>query len=403
MDTMRPNHNRRGFLQWPGETLLASSTTSPLRGRPAQPIAPVGIARCRQYSRPVSLRELEGLADRIGGLRDLVTGKTVAVKINLVGDVRQDVLGKPANRTYQVHPSVVLATAALLDRAGARRIRLVESAHPTRPFEAFLRDTGWDLNALTAFKTPVELEDTRNLGGGRRYHELKVPWGGSLFPAYEINHAYVDCDVYVSLAKPKNHATAGVVLGMKNNFGIPPIAPYGQHEPNEDSTHNRAMYHNGQDRPADGLPQDVDRASPRRATYRVPRHIVDGVGIRPIDLAIIDGVETVSGGEGPCVPGLAVRESELLIMGGNPVCTDAVAAAAMGYDPAAATGTGPFLGDNYLAWPPRWTWGATARGESKSWGCRWSGPVTPSPDSLVSGRPEPGHPGSARTTAGRHR
>jgi hypothetical protein len=83
------------------------------------------------------LRELAGLADRIGGIRDLVGGKTVAVRVNLVGDTRQATLGKPANRTYQVHPSVVLATAALLDRAGARRIRFVESTHQTRPFEAY--------------------------------------------------------------------------------------------------------------------------------------------------------------------------------------------------------------------------------------------------------------------------
>jgi hypothetical protein len=31
--------------------------------------------------------------------------------------------------------------------------------------------------------------------------------------------------------------------------------------------------------------------SPRRPTYRVPRHTVDAIGIRPIDLALIDGIE----------------------------------------------------------------------------------------------------------------
>jgi hypothetical protein len=195
----------------------------------------------------------------------------------------------------------------------------------------------------------VEFEDTRNLGRGKLYHEVKVPWGGSLFPAYQINHSYIDCDVYVSLAKLKNHATAGVTLGMKNNFGVIPISLYGQHEPREDSTHSRAMFHDGKDRPAAGLPQEVDRTSPRRPTYRVPRHVFDAVGIRPIDLVIIDGVETVSSGEGPWVPGLAVQEPGLLLMGRNPVCTDAVATAAMGYDPTAAPGAGPFPGDNHLA------------------------------------------------------
>lgn len=350
---MKPDHSRREFLQLAGASLLIPTiggSTRAASAAPARPLAPVGIARCKAYDPEVVLRELEGLMDRIGGLRPLVAGKTVAVKVNLVGDVRKDTLGKPANRTYQVNPTMVLAVATLLDRAGARRIRFLESTHQTQPFEPYLHAAGWDLDALRATKTPVEFEDTRNLGQGKKYHEVKVPTGGSLFPAYALNHSYVDCDVYVSLAKLKNHATAGVTLGMKNNFGVTPIALYGQHEQKEDSTNSRSMFHDGKTRPADGLPQELHPDSPRRPPYRVPRHAVDSVGIRPIDLVIIDGIETVSGGEGPWVPGgLKVQEPGLLITGRNPVCTDAVATAVMGYDPMAAPGTGPFPGDNHLA------------------------------------------------------
>src|SRR3954469_20109389 len=324
---MLPRPNRREFLHAAGASLLVPALGSVgLAGRPS-PSSPVGIARCKSYDPETVLRQLRTVMDGIGGLEKLVAGKTVAVKVNLVGDVRQAVLGKPANRTYQVHPAVVLAVATLLDRAGARRIRFLESTHQTEPFEQYLRAAGWDLDALTARKTPVEFEDTRNLGAGRRYHELKVPWGGSLFPAYHVNHSYDDCDVYVSLAKLKNHATAGVTLGMKNNFGVTPIALYGQHEPDERSTSARvAIFHEGRVRPADGLPQEKDPESPRRPTYRVPRHIVDAVGTRPIDLVIRDGMETVSGGEGPWIKGLAMQEPGLLLAGRNPVCTDAVAA-----------------------------------------------------------------------------
>ncbi len=347
---MGSERSRREFLNLAGASLLLPTIYGTLRAAPARPTAPVGIGRCKRYEPAVVLRELEALMDRIGGLRPLVEGKTVAVKVNLVGDVRQSTLGKPANRTYQVHPSMVLATAALLDRAGARRIRFLESTHQNQDFEPYLHAAGWDLDALTATKTPVEFEDTRNLGKGKTYHEVKVPWGGSLFPAYHVNHSYVDCDVYISLAKLKNHATAGVTLGMKNNFGVTPIALYGQHEPNERSTSSRAMFHDGRERPADGLPQELAPDSPRRPTFRVPRHAVDAVGIRPIDLVILDGIESCSGGEGPWVPGgLKVQEPGLLIAGRNPVCTDAVATAVMGYDPMAASGTGPFPGDNHLA------------------------------------------------------
>jgi uncharacterized protein (DUF362 family) len=288
------------------------------------------------------------MMDQLGGLAKLVTGKTVAVKVNLTGNVREPAVGLPPGRTYHVHRNMVMAFATLLDRAGARRIRLLEGTYQTGPMEDYLHAAGWDLNALAALRAKVEYEDTRNMGTGQRYHEVCVPWGGSLYPAYLLNHAYVDCDVYVSLAKLKNHATAGVTLSMKNNFGITPTALYSHTNRNEKSTSARVeVFHRGTERPPDGVPQELDPQSPRRPTYRVPRHTVDALGIRPIDLAIIDGIETVSGGEGPWLK-LSVQKPGLLLAGCNSVCTDTIATCVMGYDPMAKSGTGPFPGDNHL-------------------------------------------------------
>jgi uncharacterized protein (DUF362 family) len=310
----------------------------------------VSIARCKTYERDALLAQLRVMMDQLGGIESLFRGKTVAVKVNLTGNPQQQALGLPATRTYHVHPDFVLAVATLLERAGARRIRFVECTYQLGPFEPYLQKAGWDLNALAALKIPVEFEDTRNLGKGSRYYEVKVPWGGSLFPAYHLNHSYVDCDAYVSLAKLKNHAEAGVTLGIKNNFGITPTALYSHHQPNEQSTSARiAVFHTGEEAPADGLPQEVAPHSPRRPNYRVPRHTVDSLGIRPIDLTIIDGIETMSGGEGPWIPGIAIQKPGLLLAGRNPVCTDAVATTVMGYDPMSPRATGPFPGDNHLA------------------------------------------------------
>jgi uncharacterized protein (DUF362 family) len=323
---------------------------SQLRAAPANPSLPVSIARCKAYDSQAIFQQLQTMMDQIGGLAPLVSGKTVTVKVNLTGNPQQPALGLPASRTYHVHPDVVLAVATLLDRAGARRIRFVECTYQLGPFEPYLKNAGWDMNAFAALKATVEYEDTRNLGHGKTYTEVKVPWGGSLFPAYHLNHSYIDCDVYVSLAKLKNHALAGVTLGIKNNFGITPTALYSQHEHNEESTSARmAIFHSGQKRPTDGIPQEVDPKSPRRPSYRVPRHTVDSLGIRPIDLTIIDGIETVSGGEGPWLSSLAVQKPGLLLAGRNAVCTDSIATSVMGYDPMAASATGPFIGDNHLA------------------------------------------------------
>jgi uncharacterized protein (DUF362 family) len=288
------------------------------------------------------------MMDQLGGLRKLVGGKSVCMKVNLTGDPHEKVLGLSASRTYQTHPHVVLAAATLFEQAGARRLRIVETTYQKGPLEKLLQEVGWDLPALSALSTKVEYEDTRNKGKGKRYYEVKVPWGGSLYPAYLLNHSYVDCDVYVSLAKLKNHATAGVTLSMKNNFGITPTALYSQHADDEESTRARVdVFHKGAVRPADGVPQELAK-TPRQPSHRVPRHTIDAVGIRPIDLAIIDGIETVSGGEGPWLK-LARQAPGLLIAGRNAVCTDAIATAVMGYDPTAANGTGPFPGANHLA------------------------------------------------------
>src|SRR6516164_7784269 len=85
------------------------------------------------------------------------------------------------------------------------KVQLVQQLGPNQDY---LQAAGWDLKSLAALKAKVEYEDTHNLGNGKRYHEVKVPWGGSLYPAYLLNHSYVDCDVNISLAKLKNHATA---------------------------------------------------------------------------------------------------------------------------------------------------------------------------------------------------
>jgi uncharacterized protein (DUF362 family) len=320
-----------------------------LLAAPKVPTSPVSIGRCTGYELPALMARLDRMFDQLGGIKKLVRDKTVVVKVNLTGSPTGTADGLPASRTYQTHPNAALAVATLLDRAGAKRIRFVECTYQKDTIEEFFRSGGWDLAALGALKARVEYENTRNLGKGKEYTLVRVPWGGSLFPSYYLNHSYVDCDVYLSLAKLKNHAAAGVTLSVKNNFGVTPTALYGQPEHREDTTNARVgMFHEGRFQPPAGVPAELDPKSPRVVSYRVPRHTVDSLGIRPIDLAIIDGIETCSGGEGPWVGPLKRQKADVLLAGRNAVCTDAIATAVMGYDPQAKSATGPFPGDNHL-------------------------------------------------------
>ena len=174
-----------------------------------------------------------------------------------------------------------------------------------------------------------------------------MPGGGYLFPAYDLNHAYEDTDVFVSMAKLKNHETCGVTLSLKNCFGTLPASIYGDDagvdEPNENPTSGRLKtMHLGKRQPSRSALPELDPKSSREPGYRVPHIVADLVKARPVDLAIIDGVESIAGGEGPWIKGIRPVQPGVLLAGLNPVCTDAVATAVMGYDPRARRGAAPF-------------------------------------------------------------
>lgn len=313
------------------------------------PTSPVSIRRCRSYDRQEVYRELAAAIDQTGGLRDLVAGKTVLVKVNMTGPVR-DFDGRPASETYHIHPTFVEAFCALADQAGARRIVIVEALYYREPMEKILQKAGWDLERLqSAGGHKVIWENTKNLGSWKKYSRLTVPWGGYLYPAFDVNQWYEKADVVVSLAKLKDHGTAGVTMAVKNMFGILPTALYGDDAPNEDSLQARvAILHLARRKVPEGVPAEVGAEIPTDQLLRVPRVTVDIFGVRPADLSIVDGVLTIKHGEGFWNPGVARIEPHLLLVGRNAVCTDAVCAAVMGYDPTALHGSFPFPGENHL-------------------------------------------------------
>ena len=84
-------------------------------------------------------------------------------------------------------------------------------------------------------------------------------------------------------------------------------------------------------------------ASDRITTgYRVPHIVADLLAARPIDLAIVDGVESIAGGEGPWIRGVKVVKPGVLMAGLNPVCTDAVALRSWDTIPSQRRGAAPF-------------------------------------------------------------
>ena len=278
----------------------------------------------------------------------MVRNKTVTVKLNMTGSPGQRVQGLAPAVTHYTHPKLVGAAAYLMGKAGARRIRFVESAWATAgPLEDVMLDSGWNVRTLQSAAAGVEFENTNALGKGKKYSRFKVPGAAYMYPAYDLNQAYEDTDVFVSMAKLKNHETCGVTLSLKNCFGIIPASIYGDDsgadEPNEKPTAGRLRVgHQGRRQPSKSAPQELHFGENHDPGYRVPHIVADLSAARPIDLEIIDGVESIAGGEGPWIRGVRVVKPGVLIAGLNPVCTDAVAMAVMGYSPRATRGTPPF-------------------------------------------------------------
>jgi hypothetical protein len=267
MENMQPT--RRQILAATGAAALAH--TGLLSAAPNPPARTVSIAKVPTYDDAQIATNLKTMFDQLGGLSGLVRNKTVTVKLNLTGSPGQRFEGRALGETHYTHPKVIAAAAHLMGEAGAKRIRFVESAWAlSGPLEDYLLDSGWNVRALANSAPNVEFENTNNLGRSKDYVRFKVPGQALMFPAYDLNRAYHDTDVFVSMAKLKNHAVCGVTLSMKNCFGITPASIYGDDAgidaPNEKPTSGRACRTRSEESPR----SRPSHAAHRRRTQRHP-------------------------------------------------------------------------------------------------------------------------------------
>jgi uncharacterized protein (DUF362 family) len=351
---MRGPRSRRHFLGLAATAPLAvaagcgSGSSEPSPSPTINPtVAPSGgsgvvaITGARSYGSEAAAAIRQAL-DLLGGVGSLVRGKTVTVKVNFTGWPIQAIGGRPAGETYVTHGDTALAVAQILSENGARRIRFVESEAVALSMEGICADAGWNVPALQAV-AGVEFENTRNLGSGSQYARLTVPDGGRLFSHLDVNHTYADTDVFVSLCKMKEHATAaGVTLSMKNLFGITPNSLYGVGGPGEETLGYRGTVHGKAEGWVRLLPGEKAGFENEVAGVRVPRTIVDENLARPVHLAIVDGIRTIRGGEGWWNAGVSPIDPGVIVAGWSALATDAVAATVMGFDARAPHYTAPF-------------------------------------------------------------
>ena len=322
--------------------------------QPARALTAIGL--CKRYEFVAVRRALAGLFDELGDVRRLVKNKRVTVKTNLVNTSEEDVAGVPLWLTVTVHPVVAQALGSLFVDYGAKRVVFCDQLPFRSMEETAFGGYGFRLPEFNrVMKDRASFENTRNRGHHSSYAAVKVPGSPELASAWEVNRTFVDTDVLVSLTKLKSHVSGGVSGGMKNLFGVPPSSLYGDdldREPDENAVgyRNQAM-HNCTRKPLTSVTTFTGRSIEGDHGFNVPRFVVDLNAAFPIDLVVIDGISSIQTAEGWWNGSMvSVTRPGLLIAGRNAVCTDAVAAAAMGFDPDAPDRTWPFVnGTNYLA------------------------------------------------------
>ena len=151
--------NRREMLATTGAATLAALYASKLMQAEA-PASRVAIVRCRDYAQYG--QQLSLAFDQIGGIEKLVRGKTVALKLNLTGNPKNWPL--TPELPYRTDPQSVAATVHLFAKAGARRVRMIESFFPADQDLSLWARYGLDVNAINNMGVPVVWENVQNLG-----------------------------------------------------------------------------------------------------------------------------------------------------------------------------------------------------------------------------------------------
>jgi uncharacterized protein (DUF362 family) len=310
---------------WMGVTpsVEPEAATPAAEPKPAS-LAQVAIAHATTYDRALIRERVRDVLDGIGGLGDVIqSGDRVAIKVNLTGGTTQRPLdGILAIDSYITHPEVVRALGELVRDAGARELFIVEAVYEWDSY----RQWGYEAVAEDLDATLIDLNETAP------YTDFaSTPVGDDwfIYPEFTFNHILEEVDAFISVPKMKCHWSCGVTHSLKNLVGLVPARFY-QTDPRHS---HRSGFH----------------GTEREMGTRLPRVIVDLNRARPVDLALIDGIKTVDGGEGPWNGTLSPVEPGLLFAGKDPVATDAVATAAMEFDPTEVRSHAPFLqSDNHL-------------------------------------------------------
>jgi uncharacterized protein (DUF362 family) len=215
--------------------------------------------------------------------------------------------GVPITEAQWTHPAVVKALAQLIIDAGvsASDITIVESLGSADSFtKSAFQDYAAIQTALGCNLVDISKGTFVDVSTGSGYFN---------YSSLTMNQILRDTDVYVSIAKLKQHAEAGFTGSLKNQVGTVPQSLY----ETQAIQYRRQALHS---------PTNGSSAS------HLPRSVCDLNAARPVHFGVIDGIRNATGGEGTWNPTFAPHQSHVMLAGLNPVATDSIGAKLMGLD-----------------------------------------------------------------------
>lgn len=237
-----------------------------------------------------------GLSEAVGRIFEHFGGGAKLLRSS--GDVYIKVNGVGMERHVYTDPEVLRETIRYFNRCGARKIYVVENSSQAYFTRLVYHGTGYLKVCKETGAVPVYLDETPAvpvfLEGieefvdiSRFVYERLIERGGENF--------------YLSLPKLKTHSMSQVTLSIKNQFGF-------VHQMSRIADHNYRLHQKFAD------------------IYRV---------LRP-DFALIDGLIATTHGHYPTLYNgeKCVVPMDLLVGGPDPLATDVVGAALMGFDTA---------------------------------------------------------------------
>jgi uncharacterized protein (DUF362 family) len=315
-----------------GRDLLTAATAmpagnTPAPGRAGPPAATVAIMQAKAYERKLVRQQVQAALDALGGISDIIRpGATVALKVNLTGGTACPLVQNVSRiESYWTHPEVVRALGELLRDAGAKQLYIVEGVFTADSFAS----GGYTDVAQALDATLVDLNYPEPY---KNNYTASVGKGWLIYDNFSFHPVLDNVDAFVSVPKMKCHYCCGVTAAMKNLVGLAPWHLYCRTL----ADGSRSALHVGADGKEDFKP-------------RLPRVVVDLNRARPIQLALVDGITTIDGGENGYNLGTHLQSPGVLLAGKSALAVDAVAVAVMGFDPTAEYPNAPFLrGDNHL-------------------------------------------------------